>query len=214
VIELLRNEAPFTKENLDRAYVQRRRRSWVEREGRVAENARNGFQRGFITGMFGMGLAGVTKGLVTVHPKQRKRATVEKYFSDRIPMDELELIWAEARNDGVPLHDRLMDRSGWPSISYDGQLLVSHQDALLLGGKVQAASGFGDHVRFINHKLCESCLAQPCVDICSGEAITPDPTGDAPVFDREKCVHCGACLWNCDNIAFTAAAGGLHSAEN
>ena len=215
VIELLRNEAPFTKENLDRAYVQRRRRSWVEREGRVAENARNGFQRGFLTGMFGMGLAGVTKGLVTVHPKQRKRATVETYFSDRIPMDELELIWAEARNDGVPLHDRLMDRSGWPSIPFDGQLLVSHQDALLMGGKVQAAAGFGDHVRFLNHELCESCLAQPCVDICSVEAITPDPTGgDAPVFDREKCVHCGACLWNCDNIAFTAAAGGLHSAEN
>jgi len=53
------------------------------------------------------------------------------------------------------------------------------------------------------------------VDICSGEAIAPDPQGgDAPVFDREKCVHCGACLWNCDNIAFRAGGGGLHSAEN
>jgi electron-transferring-flavoprotein dehydrogenase len=40
----------------------------------------------------------------------------------------------------------------------------------------------------------------------------------------EKCVHCGACLWNCaqanpenperTNIAFRAGAGGLHSAEN
>jgi electron-transferring-flavoprotein dehydrogenase len=39
-----------------------------------------------------------------------------------------------------------------------------------------------------------------------------------------KCVHCGACLWNCSqatpenpdrmNIAFRAGAGGLHSAEN
>jgi electron-transferring-flavoprotein dehydrogenase len=41
---------------------------------------------------------------------------------------------------------------------------------------------------------------------------------------REKCVHCGACLWNCAtpvpgkpdkmNIAFRAGTGGLHSAEN
>ena len=40
----------------------------------------------------------------------------------------------------------------------------------------------------------------------------------------EKCVHCGACIWNCAqsipgnpdlmNIAFRAGTGGLHSAEN
>jgi electron-transferring-flavoprotein dehydrogenase len=45
-----------------------------------------------------------------------------------------------------------------------------------------------------------------------------------PVFDREKCVHCGACIWNRaqplpdnperTNIAFRAGAGGLHPAEN
>ena len=43
-----------------------------------------------------------------------------------------------------------------------------------------------------------------------------------PVFDREKCVHCGACIWNCaqplpdnperTNIAFRAGAGGLRVA--
>jgi electron-transferring-flavoprotein dehydrogenase len=50
--------------------------------------------------------------------------------------------------------------------------------------------------------------------MCSGEAIAADKEGGAPVFDREKCVHCGACLWNCDNIEFAAGGGGLHSAEN
>jgi electron-transferring-flavoprotein dehydrogenase len=45
-----------------------------------------------------------------------------------------------------------------------------------------------------------------------------------PDFDREKCVHSGACLWNCatpvpgnldkTNTAFRAGTGGLHSAEN
>ncbi len=215
VIELLRNKAPFTKENLNKAYVDRRRRSWVEKEGRIAENARNGFQRGFITGMFGMGVAGLTRGLVTVHPKTRQRATVEKYFTDRIPLAELEDIWGDCRNNGLPLHDRLMERSGWPPIPYDGKLLVSHQDALLMGGKVQAAPGFADHIHFIEPAMCETCMVQSCVDICSGEAIAPDKNGgDAPVFDREKCVHCGACIWNCDNISFGPGGGGLHSAEN
>ncbi len=45
-----------------------------------------------------------------------------------------------------------------------------------------------------------------------------------PRFDRDKCVHCGACFWNCTqpiegkpgktNIEFRAGAGGLHSGEN
>jgi electron-transferring-flavoprotein dehydrogenase len=45
-----------------------------------------------------------------------------------------------------------------------------------------------------------------------------------PAFDREKCIHCGACYWNCSqplsydpertNVAFRAGTGGLHSAEN
>ncbi|MGC4000406.1 MAG: hypothetical protein QM767_24375 [Anaeromyxobacter sp.] len=44
-----------------------------------------------------------------------------------------------------------------------------------------------------------------------------------PSFEREKCVHCGACLWSCTarvpgtdrvNLSFRAGTGGLHSAEN
>ncbi len=62
VIELLRENAPFTRENLERTYVRRRRASWVEKEGRAAENARNGFQHGFVSGLIGMGLAGLTGG--------------------------------------------------------------------------------------------------------------------------------------------------------
>lgn len=57
-----------------------------------------------------------------------------------------------------------------------------------------------------------------CIEICSGEAlhIAAEKPGGRPGFDREKCVHCGACLWNCvhENIDFCAAPGGLHSAEN
>ena len=129
----------------------------------------------------------------------------------------------DCRGEGVSCHNALMDRCGWPAIPYDGQLLVSHQDALLIGGKVQAPPGFADHVRFVYPDFCERCVSKMCIEMCSGQAITPGPAG-VPVFDREKCVHCGACLWNCtapleddpqrSNISFRAGAGGLHSGEN
>ena len=117
-----------------------------------------------------------------------------------------------------------MDRVGWPPIPYDGQLLVSHQDALLIGGKVQAPPGYADHVRFVYPDFCERCVAQDVHrDVLRPGASRPATTA-CPLFDREKCVHCGACLWNCattldddparGNIAFRAGAGGLHSTEN
>jgi electron-transferring-flavoprotein dehydrogenase len=227
VFELLEEKAPFTRQNLERVYVERRRASWVEEEGRIAENARNGFQRGFVSGLMGMGLAGLTKGQIVIHdnpgPRPEMPPDVEDYFAGRIDRQEIAAIREQAKADGVPLHDRLMDRVGWPAIPYDGQLLVSHQDALLLGGKVQATPGFEDHVAFLRRDLCERCRTQLCVEICSGEAIAANKDGGAPLFDREKCVHCGACLWNCPhkvdasgrtNIEFGAGAGGLHSAEN
>jgi electron-transferring-flavoprotein dehydrogenase len=92
-----------------------------------------------------------------------------------------------------------------------------------MGGKVQAPPGYADHVVFLYPNLCEQCGTKICVEMCSGEAITNDPDGKGPLFDREKCLHCGACLWNCPvevdetgrrNIEFRAGAGGLHSAEN
>jgi len=218
VLELMREHAPYTSENLKRTYVRRRRESWLDAESRVAANARNGFQRGFLTGMVGMGLAAMTRGRVTVHghsrPSQDRVQPMEKYFARRIPLPEISRIEKQCRTDGISLHDRLMDRVGWPPIPFDGELLVSHQDALLMGGKVQGAAGFGDHVRFADHDLCELCRRRICMEMCSGEAIAPSKDGGAPVFDREKCVHCGACLWTCDNIQFEAGGGGLHSAEN
>jgi electron-transferring-flavoprotein dehydrogenase len=116
-----------------------------------------------------------------------------------------------------------MERAGWPPIPHDGKLLVSHQDALLLGGKVQAPPGYADHVVFLYPHICARCETRLCIEICSGEAIRPGANG-VPQFDREKCVHCGACLWSCTeplesdlergNVDFRAGAGGLHSAEN
>jgi electron-transferring-flavoprotein dehydrogenase len=227
VLELLKARKPFTKHNLEQTYVQRRRASWVEAEGRVAERARDGFQRGVVPGLIGTFLTGLTRGKFSLFhgpvPPHARLQTLEEYFQDRVPPAELAALRKECAIKGISLHGALMTRCGWPAVPYDGQLLVSHQDALLLGGKVQAPPGYADHVLFVYPHLCEQCGTKICIEACSGQAITPGERG-VPAFDREKCVHCGACLWNCAqplpdnpeqmNIAFRAGAGGLHSAEN
>ncbi len=227
VIELLQEKKPFSRENLEKTYVRRRRQSWVDREGRIAEHARDGFDRGLVQGLIGMALAGMTRGILNMPGKPlrpyERIPDVYEYYEGRIPAEEMARLREECAARGVPLHDALMERCGWPAIPYDGELLVSHQDALLMGGKVQAPPGYPDHVVFLYPALCEACGTKICVEVCSGEAIRPGPNG-VPQFDRDKCVHCGACLWNCEmpldgkpdqtNIDFRAGAGGLHSAEN
>jgi electron-transferring-flavoprotein dehydrogenase len=227
VIELLKAKQPFTRENLDATYVKRRRASWLEAESRVAEKARDGFQRGIVPGMIGTMLTGLTKGLLAMPgrpgPPHSRVASLESYYAGRIPREEIARIRKDCDTKGIAANGLLMDLVGWPAIPFDGKLLVSHQDALLMGGKVQAAPGYADHVVFLYPESCESCESKICVEMCSGQAITPSENG-RPVFDREKCIHCGACLWNCakahpDNpehaiVSFQAGSGGLHSAEN
>lgn len=226
VIALLEAGRPLTRENLEQAYVARRRASWVEAEGRVAEKARDGFQRGVVSGLLGMALAGASGGRLSVgeapgHPAE-KVGTLEAFYAGRIAPEEIARVRRECEAKGVPLHDALMDLAGWPAIPLDGKLLVTHQDALLMGGKVQAPGGYADHVTFARPELCQACGRKVCFEICSAEAIRPGE-GGVPSFDREKCVHCGACLWSCTqrldgtdevNLQFRAGTGGLHSAEN
>lgn len=221
VIELLRTGRNFTKDDLSATYGARRRASWVEQGAREAEHARTGFHHGVIRGLAGLALAGLTRGRLS--------------FGGRVPppWDQIRLSRRTgetltrraaaqlALQDGRPFHDALLSARGWPEIPFDGRLLVSHQDALLMGGKVQAAPGFADHVHFRDLSLCAACEDKTCVAMCSGQAITLGADG-LPTFEREKCVHCGACLWNCThsedgehgNIEFGAGAGGLHSVEN
>jgi electron-transferring-flavoprotein dehydrogenase len=222
VMDLLREGRSFTRENLAATYEVRRRASWIERNALEAMNARNGFHRGFVSGLMGMALAGLTGGrlslVATVPPphKQIKKTRVRS-LNDLKRRDAAML----AVDDGRPLHDALMSARGWPEIEFDGKLLISHQDALLMGGKVQAMPGFADHVVFRDAGLCIHCDDKTCIAMCSGQALTLGAEG-MPVFEREKCAHCGACLWNCSqagadgltNIEFRAGTGGLHSAEN
>jgi electron-transferring-flavoprotein dehydrogenase len=213
VIELLRAGKPFTQENLAATYEARRRASWVERGAKEAENARNGFQNGIVKGMIGMALAGLTCGKLSLHahiPPAHKQ--IRPFAANSYDGLKLKDATKLAIADGRSFHDALLSTRGWPEIPLDGRLLVTQQDALLLGGKVQAMPGFADHVVFRNPELCITCGEKTCIAMCSGQAIT----------QGEKCVHCGACLWNCgqspdgehSNIEFRAGSGGLHSAEN
>jgi electron-transferring-flavoprotein dehydrogenase len=227
VLDLLKAKQPFTKANLEAAYVQRRRASWLETESVVAEKSRDGFQAGVVRGLVGMALAGLTNGKLALAsepvPPWERIPGLEEYYAGRLKPERIAALRAECQARGISLHGALMDAVGWPEIPYDGQLLVSQQDALLMGGKVQAPPGYADHVVFLYPELCEQCGTKICIEACSGQAIAPGE-GGVPDFDREKCVHCGACYWNCAthvpgksdqmNIAFRAGSGGLHSAEN
>jgi electron-transferring-flavoprotein dehydrogenase len=222
VIELLRTGKPFTQENLAATYEARRHASWVEHGAKEAENARNGFQDGIVKGMIGMALAGLTGGRLSlmahIPPPHKQIRPCASQSAEGLKMKDAAAL---AIADGRSLHDALLSARGWPEVPFDGRLLVTQQDALLMGGKVQAMPGFADHVVFRNPELCITCGEKTCVAMCSGQAITQGEDG-APAFEREKCVYCGACLWNCgqspdgehSNIEFRAGSGGLHSAEN
>ncbi|HEY3627990.1 MAG TPA: hypothetical protein VGL00_17005 [Terracidiphilus sp.] len=221
VVEMLRTGKSFTAQNLADTYVERRRASWVETAARDAEDARNGFHGGMVRGLLGMALTGLTGGALHLQPRlqpshrQIRRAQAAIQNIERKRATELVI------EDGRPFHDALMSVRGWPEIPFDGRLLVTQQDALLMGGKVQAMPGYADHVLFRDLRLCAACDEKTCIAMCSGQAITLS-ANQLPVFEREKCVHCGGCLWNCaksadgvhNNLEFRAGAGGLHSAEN
>jgi electron-transferring-flavoprotein dehydrogenase len=227
VIDLLTAGKPFSRENLDATYVKRRRASQLDAAGRIAEKARDGFQRGVVPGLIGTLLTGLTRGAVSMPgrpcPPHARVPGLENYYAGRISKEEIARIRKDCNTKGIAASGILMDRVGWPAIPLDGELLVSHQDALLMGGKVQASAGYADHVVFLYPAECVSCDSKICVEMCSGQAITPSENG-RPVFDREKCIHCAACLWNCAKahphnpehalVSFQAGSGGLHSAEN
>ncbi len=222
VLEILDAGLPFTHENLAATYEAHRRTSRIERGLRQAEHARDGFHGGFVRGLIGMTLAGLTGGRFSlkahIPSAPRQILPFRAFGKSGLRLREAA---AAAMADGRTLHDALLTARGWPKIPFDGRLLVTHQDALLLGGKVQAVPGYADHVVFLDRRRCISCDDKTCIAMCSGQALTLGEDG-APSFEREKCVHCGACLWNCSqspdgergNIEFRAGSGGLHSSEN
>ncbi len=227
VAELVAEKKPFSKENLEQSYLKIRRESVLEKEANVAKQARDGFQKGFFRGLFGMGLTMLTGGQLNYPAKPKATHEREnrfyKFYKARLSKKKLDQIRHQAYSKNEAAGDAILTRLGWPDITYDGTLLMTHQDALFAGGKVQAPGGFRDHVRFVDTNLCKKCENKLCIEVCSGQAITPGDD-ELPEFDREKCIHCGACMWSCvkgissnpdrTNVSFKAGTGGLHSMEN
>ena len=178
-----------------------------------------------ISGLLGMAVAGFSEGKwswpVREESLSKQELSLDALYSERISAADLKQMMETAIAHGSPLHDQIMNRCGWPEIPLDGKLLVSQQYALLIGGSVQAPPGYANHVVFVRPEVCHGCEPKLCVEMCSGQAITRGE-GGLPTFDREKCVFCGACLWNCraeidgqpSNVDFRAGTGGLHSALN
>ena len=138
VLAILGRDEPFTRENLRKEYVSRRQASWVESEAKVAERARVGFHKGLVTGLVGMALSGLTKGAINIPgeplPPHEHITGFDDYYRDKLLPEEIARIRQECLAHGTSVHDALMERAGWPAVAFDGQLLVSHQDALVDGG--------------------------------------------------------------------------------
>ena len=228
VIRILRDGGDFTKPALTAAYEAPRRADKLGKDLQAAKKARDGFQNGFMAGMTGTALTGLTRGALNITaktvPPSRKIKPLAAALNGRIPAPKLAEAIDACAKAKQPLHDTLMNLAGWPEIPFDGTLLMSQQDALFKGGKVQAMGGFADHVAIADPARCAGCAERTCVEMCSAQALMPGGERGAPDFDREKCVHCGVCLWSCSkphpadpergNIEFTAGSGGLHSNEN
>ena len=89
------------------------------------------------------------------------------------------------------------------------------------GGGVTAISLIADDMALAGGTITGGSGAVSLTSSTPGQAITLG-ADEVPVFEREKCIHCGGCLWNCahspdgilSNVEFRAGSGGLHSAEN
>ena len=104
-------------------------------------------------------------------PPWKRSPSIEEYYRGRVSSEEIVRLQAECRARNSSLHGALMEKADWPAIPYDGQLM-SHQDALLMGGKVRAPAGYADHVEFLNPELCEECGTKICIKTRSGQTIT------------------------------------------
>ena len=183
----------------------------------------------------GMALAGFTKGKLNMPGDHRRTQRARALSIEEVlfapcstPTAEIEAIREECADaSGESLHDALMDRMRLARHRIRrSQLLVSHQDALLMGGKVQAAPGYADHVVFADPgRVPPAARSRICVEMCSGQAIATNPEGRRPPVRQGESACTAARASGTapsrtppspagTNVEFKVGAGGLHSVEN
>ena len=205
VIELLEAGKPFTRENLDAAYVARRRASWVERRGgsprrratassAASSRASSGWRSPVSPA------ARSSLGEEPPHPAE-KIGTSKGSTRARSPPRRSPAIRQGVRGEGRPAARRAHGPRGLAgAVPLDGKLLVTHQDALLMGGKVQAPARLRRSRRLPPPGALPGLRAAGLLRDLLGRGA-PAGRRRRPSFDREKCVHCGACLWSCTRSA-------------
>ena len=122
--------------------------------------------------------------------------TLEDFYAGKIPAEEIALLRTQCAEKGVPLHDALMDRVGWPQVVLDGEMLVSIRMHCSWAARCRRRPGtpitWCSSTRQSVPDLPEAGVRG---GLLGGGAASR--RGRRPDFDREKCVHCGACLWSC-----------------
>ena len=112
VIELLKAGKPFTKENLEGAYVARRRKDPQDKALQQACYARDGFQKSFMSGLMGTGMCGITGGKIHLKantvPPSRKIKPLESLIGEKLTREQLDQIVDQCAKEKKPLHDAIM----------------------------------------------------------------------------------------------------------
>ena len=75
----------------------RRRASWVEEEGRVAEKARDGFHSGVVTGLVRHGAGRSHQGKRWLAGEPKLMPDLAAYYRGKIPVGEVDRIVADCR---------------------------------------------------------------------------------------------------------------------
>ena len=164
-----------------------------------------------------MGLTGMTGGKLNLggeikRPYERV-PSLEEYCRGRIAPAEVEELRKSAISQGTSLADAVMDAS---RLAAD----TARRQAPRLPAGCPPPRAARSRPRPATPITWSSSTRQLCANAAARSSASrsvparPSPTGEgggAPQFDREKCVHCGACLWNCTKPLKPGTSGATSS---
>ena len=174
----------------------RRRASWVEAEGRVGREGPRRLPPRRLPGLLGMALAGLTERParhLAGEPRAASRPS-RSTIAGRIPAEEIDAHPEECHARGVSCHDALMDR-----VRLAGDSLRRPVARLPPGRAADGRQGAG--AARLSPTTCSSSIPisasaaarKLCIEMCSGQAITPGETACRPSTARSASTAAPAC---------------------
>ncbi len=180
-------------------YVARRRASWVEQEGRVAERRarRLPARRDRGPDRHGPRRADRRRAVRPAGPRGTSSAlpSLEEYFAGRIPADEIARIRDECDADGQPAARRVDGSRGLAGDPVRRPAAGDAPGRAADGRQGAGAAGLrGSRASSTTDALCGTCRDAALRRDVLGPGDHVRRRRRRAGFDREKCVHCGACL--------------------